>query len=68
MARSLLTLVIATVVLGGCALTPEQEGMLERAPDTSSVLIGRSIVENGVVCRYSDGRVERHLNVAAPCL
>ena len=68
MGRSFHTFAFAMFFIGGCTLTPEQQEMLERAPDSRSTLVGRSIVENGVVCRYSDGRVVRHLNVATPCL
>jgi hypothetical protein len=62
-----LSVVLAIASLGGCTLTPRQQDLLERAPSPSRYLIGRSLFDNGVECRYSDGEIVRRLNVAASC-
>ena len=60
-------LVPLVALLGGCSLTPEQQEALARSPSPYRYLTERSIEENGVVCRYSDGTLVRSLNRAASC-
>ena len=70
MSRRLVTLGLGLSLLSGCSLTSQHQEMLERAAqprESGTYLIGRSVDENAVICRYSDGTVVRHLNTAAPC-
>lgn len=60
---------IGLVVTGGCALTPDQQALLEREPSTRTgvYVTGRSVGQNSVTCRYSDGSVTHSQNMATTC-
>ena len=57
------------VLLGGCGLTPEQQETLSKKPDPPGTvfLMSRSIEDDGILCKYSNGDTIFVRNIAAGC-
>ena len=62
-------MLLGLALLGGCGLTPEQQETLSKKPDPPGTvfLMSRSIEDDGILCKYSNGDAVFVRNIAAGC-
>ena len=69
MRRIQFSLLFGLVLLGACTLTREQQETLSKKPDPPGTvfLMSRSIEDDGILCKYSNGDTVFVRNIAAGC-